>query len=81
MEIVEAFRVTVKATARRPEAWPEKNYKLYGNGILDIGRLLAAPLPEPGDLHNAYEGVPEVDRKDLGIRKQHIIYGTFSSGN
>lgn len=79
-QIVEAFRITLKATARRPEAWPEKNYKLYGQGILDIGALLAAPLPDPGapDFRNAYDGVPEVDRKDLGIREAaHYIWNVF----
>jgi endonuclease G len=77
-QIVEAFRESVKKTARRGINWPPSHYQVYGAGILDIDALLAYPLPEVDQLTDAYEGVPEVDSKDLGIREAaHFIWNVI----
>ena len=46
-QIVEAFRLLARQTARRPADWDDQ---LFGAGILDIEALLSASLPEAGRL-------------------------------
>jgi hypothetical protein len=41
-KIPEAFRLLARQTARRPDGWQPGS---HGDGILDIGALLRAPLP------------------------------------
>ena len=77
-EVVEAFRACVRGSARKPAAWPERYYNNYGSGILDIEALLNFPLPATGTLKNAYDGVPPVTKKDLGIKEAvHSIWNAL----
>jgi subtilisin family serine protease len=61
-QVVEAFRTVLKDTARKGPWKPGS----YGEGILDIGRLLAAPLPEVDTLKHAYQQ-PEPHQHGVGI--------------
>lgn len=54
--IPEAFRVLARATARQPmpaDGTPAWQRGAFGDGILDIGALLAAPLPAQAALQKA----------------------------
>jgi endonuclease G, mitochondrial len=73
--VVEAFRMCLRETAYTPEGWLTNR---YGAGILDIEKLLATEPPPPHTLKNVYENVPEVDKKDLGIREAgHYIWNVL----
>ena len=77
-EVAEAFRTCLKGSARKPAAWPERYYNNYGSGILDIEALLKFPLPASGSMKNAYEGLPPITKKDLGIKEAvHSIWNAL----
>ncbi|RAK02244.1 trypsin-like peptidase [Larkinella arboricola] len=74
-QIVEAFRTTLKNTARKPSEWTPNMSKLYGAGILDIDALLNADLPEADTLTHAYEGVSTELPKDIGfVEAGHFVW-------
>jgi hypothetical protein len=45
--LVEAFRACLGASAQKPDWW---NPRLWGEGVLDLPRLLSWPLPDPSAL-------------------------------
>ncbi len=78
-QIVEAFRVCLRQTARKPGAdWKDK---LYGAGILNIDALLnISPdhLPAATDLISAYRDKSLSTKADLGVREAvHYLWNTF----
>ncbi|GGK71653.1 S8 family serine peptidase [Rufibacter glacialis] len=50
---VEAFRFCLQKSARKEGKLPSNQ---FGAGLLDIGKLLVTPLPQPGQLRHAYMG-------------------------
>lgn len=84
-QVVEAFRSALQASNRKPTNWSDKLAQNMGGGILDIQELLKnKPLPV-NQLKYAYENIPPISNKDLGIREfAHVLWNTvkrkFSSG-
>lgn len=77
-QVVEAFRATLKATARKPANWTPRMFEIYGAGVLDVQALLDAPLPKASTLHHAYENQPTDQPNDLGIVEAgHFIWNIF----
>ncbi|WP_312305836.1 S8 family serine peptidase [Chryseobacterium sp.] len=52
-QIVEAFRKSLKDSARTKHSLPPKD---FGAGILDVDKLLKSKLPAASGLNNAYDG-------------------------
>ncbi|WP_461147147.1 S8 family serine peptidase [Spirosoma pulveris] len=74
-QVVEAFRHTLKASARQPKEWPEA----YGKGIIDITELLNTKLPEKDSLKHAYAEQKDVGPHSVGIAEAvHFIWNIFS---
>lgn len=77
-QIVEAFRHCLTESARKPENWPERNYTLYGKGILNIEKLLATEPPPADTLKNVYKNNPAFKKHDLGIKEAvHFIWNVI----
>lgn len=77
-QVVEAFRATLKATARKPAHWTPRMFEVYGAGILDVQALLDAPLPPAATLRHAYDGLPTDQPDDLGlVEAGHFIWNIF----
>ncbi len=70
-QVVEAFRSVLTKTAR-PVKWPKEG---YGAGILDITKLLAAPLPLPETLTHAYQNQSSSQPLGVGIAEAaHFLW-------
>ncbi len=63
-QIVEAFRASLKDSARIKHNLPSED---FGAGILDIDKLLRTKLPAASGLHNAYDG-EDISRVAMGFR-------------
>ncbi|SOD79958.1 S8 family serine peptidase [Spirosoma fluviale] len=74
-QVVEAFRETLKASARKPTGWPQG----YGKGIIDITELLNIKLPPKNTLTHAYKNQKDANPHSVGIAEAvHFIWNVFS---
>jgi V8-like Glu-specific endopeptidase len=70
-QIVEAFRLCLRNSSRKPSLWNKE----YGEGILDIEGLLKHKLPEKEELKHAYANKPNFKPWDNGVRQVvHVLW-------
>ena len=79
-QVVEAFRLCLKKSCSKPDGWTANYSKKFGEGILDVDKLLSdeTVLPEVHELRYAYSGRGSKPQWDLGVRESvHFLWNTL----